>query len=167
MVSISTIIGSAALILVIIVAVFWAMTVPQDQQPSASAITAVVTANTVQATENTIQAPTQANTLTPAPSGIIQPPAEMFPHTLVGGAMVYDEESNQAVLFGGQALWTCHYCDQTWIWDGSTWKKINTKNTPQGRTGQNIAYDSNNKTVIMYGGGSQNVNGANVLLTDT
>jgi DNA-binding CsgD family transcriptional regulator len=100
------------------------------------------------------QVPTQSFTPTPTSQAKIISPAEMFPHTNVIGSMVYDRERGEALLFGGQKLWECDYCNETWVWDETTWKKIEPKNTPQGRSEASLVYAANNKTVVMFGGGS-------------
>jgi len=81
--------------------------------------------------------------------------------------MVYDSANEAVVLFGGGAYWT-----QRWNWFGDTWiysVKTNTWTNmdpavaPCARTFQGMAYDSDNKVVVLFGGDDNSGN----LLGDT
>ena len=73
--------------------------------------------------------------------------------------MAWDPVSHNAVLFGGHGV--CPYnpgflsaCDDTWIWDGSTWQQPSplplTKPLP--REGHAMAIDPVSNTIMLVGG---------------
>lgn len=76
------------------------------------------------------------------------PPARHSP------AMAYDSRRGVVVLFGGftgrdrDALM---YGD-TWEWDGTEWKRVDTEQAPSGRSRVAMAYDPNRQAVVLFGG---------------
>jgi DNA-binding CsgD family transcriptional regulator len=111
--------------------------------------------------------PISPNTPTPISLLKITPPATMIPHTYVGGLMTYDRERGEAVLFGGQQLWNCDLCDETWVWNAATWAKLEPNNRPQGRSGFGFAYDATRKVSVLFGGMAAKPDGGNIFLDDT
>ncbi|MFX0150627.1 MAG: kelch repeat-containing protein [Candidatus Hodarchaeota archaeon] len=76
-----------------------------------------------------------------------------------GGIMVYDEESDRVILFGGVR----RYYDppeahidwgDTWAFDfnSNTWENMTPDFSPRSRSIHNMAYDSESDRVILYGG---------------
>ena len=76
------------------------------------------------------------------------------PEVRYGHAMGYDSESDKTIMFGGYYyLNTKGLADETWSFDynTATWTKL----TPDGdleRRGHQMAYDSTNDKIILFGG---------------
>ena len=73
-----------------------------------------------------------------------------------GYAMAYDAGRGEIVLFGG-LRWTnsgasSNYVNETWLWNGVTWRQANPTQSPDGRTGHSMAYDAANGKVVLFGG---------------
>jgi hypothetical protein len=67
--------------------------------------------------------------------------------------MAYDSTNNRIVLFGGSG--DSGYCNETWEYDAAThtWNGPFTPNpNPLGRVYHDMAYDSVNNKIVMYGG---------------
>ena len=81
--------------------------------------------------------------------------------------MVYDSENEVVVLFGGGGYWIQRYnwFGDTWIYSvkTNTWTNMNPAVAPTPRTFHGIAYDSDNKVVVLFGG----VDNSGTLLGDT
>ncbi|MEM4337114.1 MAG: kelch repeat-containing protein [Candidatus Woesearchaeota archaeon] len=67
-------------------------------------------------------------------------------------AMAFDSSRNVTVLFGGMTEILGTHFNDTWEYDGSSWEQISTTHTPPFRIRTAMAYDSNRKVVVMYGG---------------
>jgi len=67
--------------------------------------------------------------------------------------MTYDRKRKRTVLFGGYRLvrGQMERLDDTWEFDGVTWKRIRVPGPP-GRNGTAMAYDDERGTVILFGG---------------
>ncbi len=63
--------------------------------------------------------------------------------------MVYDSIHKQVVLFGGYGEGV--YND-TWLWDGVSWKQAYPLTNPPARAGHAMAYDSVRQQVVLFGG---------------
>ncbi|MBE2197368.1 MAG: hypothetical protein IAE79_02080 [Anaerolinea sp.] len=80
------------------------------------------------------------------------PPARVFHQ------MIYDSRRHVVVLFGGDVLLAKPdaedevYFDDTWEFDGKTWKEIKTTIAPPERRGHGMMYDAYRDVVVMYGG---------------
>jgi hypothetical protein len=95
--------------------------------------------------------------------------SQLFPNNAPsareGPAMAFDAATNTVVLFGGSTTLfggCCGDLNDTWIWNGatSTWTQVianRDPNSPPARRfdGQGMAYDPNTKTVVMFGGSTQ------------
>jgi hypothetical protein len=62
-----------------------------------------------------------------------------------GASMVYDQNRQVSVLFGGS------YDSDTWEYDGLEWKQVKTVNHPPDSFIEAMAFDSNRGVVVMYG----------------
>jgi len=73
-----------------------------------------------------------------------------------GYKMVYDENCEAIVLFGGTN--GTKYFDDTWIWEGNlaSWKKVHTQNNPTARCSFGLAFDCVNQNTILLGGKDAN-----------
>lgn len=68
--------------------------------------------------------------------------------------MVWDSTRNVAVLYGGgnTSFFGGPSIDQTWEYDGATWTRITTVNSPGGLALHASAYDPIRQKVVVYGG---------------
>lgn len=90
----------------------------------------------------------------------LNPPALSF------HAMAWDSINGEAVLFGGnldQAGGPAGKSDETWIWNGATWKQAVVAVSPQPRSGHAMAFDASRGMVLLFGGEDEEGN----LLDDT
>ena len=66
-------------------------------------------------------------------------------------SMAYDPATKQVMLFGGLATIGGELND-TWTWDGATWKKLAPAAVPSTRDGAAIAYDDADNQLVLFGG---------------
>lgn len=83
---------------------------------------------------------------------LMTPPAsppgrEFFP-------MAYDSVHGQVVLFGGYRSFSGagDKGNDTWVWDGATWKQALPQTIPTARVGARMVYDPSHSQVVLYGG---------------
>lgn len=72
-----------------------------------------------------------------------------------GQAMVYDEARGQVVMFGGAAAnsdGSLRWLDDTWVWDGATWRRIDSPARPPARAFAAMAFDRDRGVVTLFGG---------------
>jgi hypothetical protein len=71
-----------------------------------------------------------------------------------GAAMAFDETRQQIILFGGQTYGgrVGMLLNDTWAWDGQQWHEITSVVTPPARLGANLAYHTNTRTMVLFGG---------------
>lgn len=76
------------------------------------------------------------------------------PGSRTGLKLVYVPEWGKTLLFGGSLRSGDQrsYPNDTWIYDGQTWRQIVTINAPQGRYYHQMAYDPVRKAVVLFGG---------------
>jgi hypothetical protein len=78
-------------------------------------------------------------------------------------ALTYDAKDGYILLFGGAGVTpkgSPVYFHDTWRFSHGTWKNVtakavNSTNTPSGRVGEGLAYDSADRYVVMFGGALQ------------
>ena len=92
------------------------------------------------------------------------------------GVMVYDEESDRIILFGGIRQYYAppeplQCWSDTWAYDynTNTWENMTPEFGPRSRGMHNLAYDSESDRVILYGGawGDASATGGRGILGDT
>jgi hypothetical protein len=66
--------------------------------------------------------------------------------------MVYDAATGTVVMFGGLSGGNVHPIGGTWVWDGSTWTKQSTADSPSPRHAASMAYDAATRNVVLFGG---------------
>ena len=68
--------------------------------------------------------------------------------------MAYDPAARTMLLFGGfsDRTGSAGYLGDTWIWNGTTWRKLSPSASPPARTGASMAYDAATRTVLLFGG---------------
>lgn len=68
-------------------------------------------------------------------------------------AMAFDSARRRVVLFGGQHPTTQMPLDDTWEWDGITWRRVGQGAVgPPARAGTAMAYDAARGRVVLFGG---------------
>jgi hypothetical protein len=84
---------------------------------------------------------------TPVPAG------SDGPSRRVSYAMVYDEELDRVVMFGGANAGGVALAD-TWLWNGadSTWTEVTPAESPSPRANPAAVYDPIRKSVLIFGG---------------
>ncbi len=75
-----------------------------------------------------------------------QPPARAF------HAMAYDAARRTVVLFGGTTDGGKTLLNDTWLWDGSTWRAVESTPRPPARCKHALAFDSERNCIVLYGG---------------
>lgn len=63
--------------------------------------------------------------------------------------VVFDSARNQIVLFGG---YDGQRRNDTWIWDGTDWTRIDSPTAPTPRFKHSMVFDSNRGVVVLFGG---------------
>jgi hypothetical protein len=77
------------------------------------------------------------------------------PSARAGAAIVYDAATRQLLLFGGKTLTPSNphgYQDDTWIWTGTTWRRLHPASSPSARHNADMVYDAATQDVILFGG---------------
>jgi hypothetical protein len=76
------------------------------------------------------------------------------PEAREGHTMAYDSARGRVVLFGGHGMFA-NYLDDTWEWDGASasWtERTPTTSNPSARQDCGMAYESNRRGVVLFGG---------------
>ncbi len=100
---------------------------------------------------------------TPQPSPTLIPPtatqspAEMNPSARAATSLVYDAESEQFIMFGGQSgnyEVETSFNNETWTYDvtANKWTQMKPASAPSKRTTDGLAYDAESDRVILFGG---------------
>jgi hypothetical protein len=129
----------------------------------------------------TLTSPSTTTAIGPAPAGTLAPtvlgdtwiwtsngwsavtatPGESDPTARTGASMAYDPASNTVVLFGGQSTPegargagspAARPLSDIWTWNGSSWRKVNSRSGPPARSAAVIASDPAAGGVILAGG---------------
>ncbi len=67
--------------------------------------------------------------------------------------MAFDPVRNQVVMFGGQSYFWPYTLDDTWVFNGNFWIKMNPgSGTPPARFGASMAYDERLQRIVLFGG---------------
>ncbi|HEY2565216.1 MAG TPA: kelch repeat-containing protein [Acidimicrobiales bacterium] len=69
-----------------------------------------------------------------------------------GAAMAYDPATKQLVFFGGHGTDAARGRNDTWIWNGGTWKQLATATAPPARYRASMAFDPATNQLILFGG---------------
>ncbi|MGE3172335.1 MAG: hypothetical protein AB7O97_06885 [Planctomycetota bacterium] len=78
----------------------------------------------------------------------------LSPPPRMGGRMAADALRSVVVLYGGSPNpFGIPTLDDTWEWNGSTWRQATPRNTPRGRFGHAMAYDLLRGRTVLWGGG--------------
>ncbi|MFT7633976.1 MAG: hypothetical protein ACI87E_005035 [Mariniblastus sp.] len=68
--------------------------------------------------------------------------------------LAYDQSTKSTILFGG-VVWDdehSHLCDDTWEFDGKTWKQIKGDSSPSSRFRSGMVYLDSLKSTVLFGG---------------
>ena len=82
----------------------------------------------------------------------IKRPTDVGPSARVAHALAYDPVRSTVVLFGGYAGGMDERSDQTWEWDGMSWKQVLTLAAPPARNGHGLVHDPRRGRLVMFGG---------------
>jgi outer membrane protein assembly factor BamB len=109
---------------------------------------------------------------TQTPSWVQQFPANAPPArpSRDDAALAYDPATGSVVLFGGCCATSGFFDNDTWTWNGSTWTQQHSVAFPPGRVGAVLAYDSQLREMVLFGGYGSPCNfptGQCTLLSDT
>jgi len=66
--------------------------------------------------------------------------------------MTYDATLGAIVLFGGYAGDWENSLNDTWVWNGTTWRQIHSATVPHNRYDFGMAYNPEYKALLMFGG---------------
>jgi hypothetical protein len=104
----------------------------------------------------------QASTASDPTWSTLSPPTS--PPALRGAAAAYDAANQTVVVFGGE-LPDGALSNQTWVWNGTTWSRVDRGfgSVPPARIGASMAYDAELDQLILFGGESS----GRTLLDDT
>lgn len=73
------------------------------------------------------------------------------PPPLYYGRIEYMSSTQTAILFGGSGA-DFQPSGETWVWDGTDWKKLNPVHSPQPRERFGMAYDEQRDRIVLFGG---------------
>ncbi|MER3453949.1 MAG: hypothetical protein C4318_02160 [Acidimicrobiia bacterium] len=79
-----------------------------------------------------------------------------YPIDHSNSAAAFDAARGQIVTFGGTTFIFAEL-DETWVWDGTNWTKLNPPTKPPKRSRAQMAYDPINQRIVMFGGFQQAV----------
>jgi len=72
------------------------------------------------------------------------------PTSRYGHAMAYDAKRERVVMFGGHTA--NEFLDDTWEWNGSSWKRFDVATHPPPRVRHAMAYDATRGVTVLFGG---------------
>lgn len=76
----------------------------------------------------------------------VSPPART--HT----ALAYDRERGVVVLHGGMTAQESEPLEDTWLYDGATWREVSTAVHPNPQQGHGMAFDERRGVTVLHGG---------------
>jgi N-acetylneuraminic acid mutarotase len=81
-------------------------------------------------------------------------PATSPPLVYVANGMAYDSGHDKVVIYGGENADTRERMNETWTYSlgDNNWTRMNPQTSPPGLAGHNLAYDSANGVVVLFGG---------------
>jgi hypothetical protein len=92
-------------------------------------------------------------------TGWTQIKPDVTPGMRYGAQVAVDPRTNHTILFGGIRVDTDAaknqvqvYANDTWEWDGTTWKKVNSTKTPPQRENGGFAFDPIRNELVLFGG---------------
>jgi hypothetical protein len=74
-----------------------------------------------------------------------------YPIDQSNSAAAFDSKRGQIVKFGGMTFIQAEL-DDTWVWDGTQWTKMNPPTKPSKRGYAQMAYDPKRDRIVMFGG---------------
>lgn len=70
--------------------------------------------------------------------------------------MAYYPPTGKVYMFGGIDQLTGQYADDLWAWDGKVWAMVSASVSPGARSDAAMAYDPTRKSLILFGGNTNN-----------
>jgi hypothetical protein len=67
----------------------------------------------------------------------------------LGGGIAYDPRSSTVLVFGGTDGMATSNVNETWSWDGTTWKRLQPVVRPDGGYAT-LAYDASNRQMVLF-----------------
>ena len=92
----------------------------------------------------------------PTPRSVTPTAVPAGPVTALGFTAVDDPVTHMVVLFGG-----VHNYDETWLWNGTSWRLTHSAASPPGRVGASAAFDPQTAEVLLFGGRLESGDAAN------
>lgn len=86
-------------------------------------------------------------------------PSNHMPKARSGHSMIYDEQRNRLLVFGGKNN-KGELLNDLWSWNGNDWKKISDIG-PMPRQSHRMVYNSNNGDLFLFGGSNAEGNALN------
>lgn len=74
------------------------------------------------------------------------------PHGRTWFTMAFDDHRNVSIIYGGLNCNPSTPCSDTWEWNGVDWAESMTNHMPGARGDHAMAFDSNRKVAVMFGG---------------
>lgn len=74
------------------------------------------------------------------------------PSSRNGAAAAIDDRSGRIVVFGGIDALSNQSTAETWIWDGTSWRRPAVVSAPIDRASHGMAFDASRGRVVMFGG---------------
>lgn len=87
-------------------------------------------------------------------SGWMEVTPDVSPSARLGFSMAFDTGSRRVVVFGGTNLGTLNALNDTWEWDGATWRRATPLLSPPARTSAAMTWDPIRKRLVLFGGSS-------------
>ena len=79
-----------------------------------------------------------------------------IPQARVGHSMAYNPSTGNVYVFGGSDAMTGLLFDDLWAWDGKVWAQVAADTRPPARSDAALAFDPARKSLILYGGSTNN-----------
>jgi hypothetical protein len=73
--------------------------------------------------------------------------------------VAFDSERDVAILHGGTTGPTAQAIDETWEYDGTTWTRITTTDSPPARAGHNAVHSTKQGAMMIHGGFTYDITG--------
>ncbi|HBP18927.1 MAG TPA: hypothetical protein DEA08_14215, partial [Planctomycetes bacterium] len=80
------------------------------------------------------------------------PNPKTLPSARAWHAMAYDSVRGEVVLFGGATENKGERLDDTWVWDGGNWARLEISDRPPARSGHGLLYQAQERRLLLFGG---------------
>lgn len=119
--------------------------------PHSRIVTPTDTPDSITPTVGLVQIATMTPTLPAITATAISLPTPIDMPTLGNGVnMAYDSVRQEVVALGGFNM-ECRECSTTWVWNATTWQKVQLNAAPPGREHAGFAFDAERGNAILFG----------------